>query len=38
MTINQKGYWNNIYSKKDLKLPVYDGWLDRYLAMSEQCK
>ena len=29
--MSQKEYWENIYSVDELKYPVYDGWLDKYL-------
>lgn len=38
MSTNQNAYWESIYTKEALKLPIYDGWLDEYIPLLSKCQ
>ncbi len=38
MSANQNAYWERIYTKAAMQLPVYDGWLDKYIPALRQCQ
>lgn len=38
MIVDAQKYWEEMYQSDDLKFPVYDGWLDKYIDLLEKAE